>query len=103
MVAVAALRSALAAIANAEAVPAGGGGRTPTTSPHVAGAAAGLGAGEAQRQRLTAAEIGQIVESEIGERQEAAADYERGGHAEQAARLRREAQALRDVLDRQSG
>jgi len=103
MIAAAALRSALAAIANAEAIPVSGSGTAPATSPHFAGTAAGLGAGEAQRRLLTEAEIGQIVETEIGERQAVAAEYEHGGHAERAAKLRREAHALRDVLDRQSG
>jgi len=98
MVAVSALRSALAAIANAEAVPVSE-GATPTSSPHFAAAAAGLGAAEAQRRELTEAEAGQIVQTEIAERLAAAAGYERGGHAEQAGQLRREAQALADITE----
>lgn len=97
MVAASALRSALAAIANAEAVPADQSAAAPTTSQHVAGAAAGLGAGEARRRDLTDAEVGQIAGAEIAERMAAAADYESRGHAEQARRLRREARVLADI------
>ena len=46
---------------------------------------AGLGAAEAERRRLSAAEIGQIVRAEAGERERAARDYERAGHADRAA------------------
>jgi hypothetical protein len=92
-VAVLALRSALSAIANAEAV-----GPAPdiagASSLHMAGAVAGLGAGETQRRTLTAAEAGQIVQAEISERLRAARDYESSGHAARAQRLRAEADVL---------
>jgi hypothetical protein len=56
MIAVSALRSAPASIDNASAVPApppaAGGG-----SAHVAGAVPGVGAGEAERRRLSDAEL----------------------------------------------
>jgi uncharacterized protein len=97
MVAAAALRSALGAIANAEAVPVDRSATEPTTSQHVAGAAAGLGAAEARRRGLTGAEVDQIVDAEIAERMAAAADYEGRGYAEQARRLRREARVLADI------
>jgi hypothetical protein len=71
-------------------------------SPHVAGAVAGavagLAAAEAERRRLSAAEIEQIVRAEAGERERAARDYERAGHAGRADRLRREALLLLAVL-----
>ena len=96
-VATSALRSALAAIDNASAVPvapaAGAGG------PHFAGTVAGLGAGEAERRRLTEAEAEQIVLGEVAERQAAARDYDQTGHAEQAGQLRREAQVLLSVIE----
>jgi uncharacterized protein len=67
-VAVSAVRSALAALDNAQAVPA-----VPATgasdSPHFAGAAAGLGAGEAERRRLGEAEARDIVRAEVAERE----------------------------------
>ncbi|HEX5188030.1 MAG TPA: hypothetical protein VFW16_00710 [Streptosporangiaceae bacterium] len=97
MVAAAALRSALAAIANAEAVVTDPPASAPTSSEHVAGAVAGLGAAEAQRRALTDAEVGQIVDAEIAERMAAALVYESTGHAEHARRLRREAKALAHI------
>ncbi len=62
---------------------------------HIAGAAAGLGAGEASRRSLTAAEIDQIICAEIGERARAADGYDRGGQPGPAQRLRAEADVLR--------
>jgi uncharacterized protein YqeY len=93
-VAASALRSALGAIGNAEAIPAPEAPVRGANSVHIAGAAVGLGAGEAQRRGLSEAEIKKILRAEIEERLAAAADYERAGHGDRAARLRREAQAL---------
>jgi uncharacterized protein YqeY len=98
-VAVSALRSVLAAIANAEAVPQPT--RSATTTPaagapsadgaaasqHVAGGAMGLGAAEADRKTLTGDETAALVRNEIAERQAAARQYEDAGHQERAARL----------------
>lgn len=77
--AVSALRSALAAIGNAEALP------VPTppgdlASRYVAGSAAGL------------------VSAEIAERRAAAARSEQAGHAGRAGRLQREADTLAAVV-----
>jgi uncharacterized protein len=96
--AVAALRSALGAIANAEAVPPDPAGAPVASSPHVAGAAAGLGAAEAERRRLTEADVEQIVRAEAAERLTAAEEYERGGRADRADRLRHEAAVLTSAL-----
>jgi uncharacterized protein YqeY len=111
-VAVAAIRSALAAIGNAEAVqppagPAGAAGRQHgtdsqhgagrqhgTDSQHVAGAAHGAGATETARRALTVAQVSQIVAAEIADRQTAATQYDALGRTSQADRLRREAAAL---------
>jgi uncharacterized protein len=95
--AISALRSALAAIGNAQALPApasqrGGSGQ------YVAGSVAGLGAAEASRRVLTEAEIADIVSTEIAERRAAAARYEQSGHADRADRLRSEADALAAVV-----
>jgi uncharacterized protein YqeY len=112
MVAVSALRSALGAIGNAEAVepgaaaPAGLGRPADPGSPQVAGAVAGLGAAEVARRSLSAAQIEQIVRAEAAEREDAARGYERAGRADPADRLRREAQLLLAVLvddDRPAG
>lgn len=110
-----AVRSALAAVGNAEAVDpatqrghaargglaAHGGPAAQAMAPsaHFAGARAGLGAGEVPRKRLTASDVTQIVQAEITERQSAAAEYDRLGHGGQAERLRREADVLAAVLD----
>jgi uncharacterized protein len=101
LAAAAALRSALSAIGNAEAVAPPRAPESPAVKgdgevdgAHIAGAAAGLGAGEVPRRRLSEADAAAIVRAEIDERQAAAADYERAGHGDRAARLRREAEVL---------
>ncbi len=91
-----ALRSALAAIDNAEAVT-GGAATTAapaTTSEDFAGTVAGLGAAEVPRRSLTEAEAEAIVRVEIAERLAAAAGYAQAGHDSQATRLRAEASIL---------
>jgi len=97
-VAASALRSALAALDNAGAVPPGP-APVAASGPHFAGAVAGLGAGEVPRRGLAAGEAEQIVRTEIAEREAAAAGYEGAGHGEQARRLRHEAGILTSVLD----
>jgi hypothetical protein len=59
---------------------------------------AGLGAAEAQRRHLTEADITAIVRAEAAERDAAASQYERAGHAGQAAGLRHGTRALLDAL-----
>jgi uncharacterized protein YqeY len=112
-VAVTALRSALAAIDNAESVPAehspgaststgtggtGTGGTGGTGGQHIAGAVSGLGATEAERRHLTEADLRAILETEITDRATAAANYEQLGRADQATQLHAEAQILRRYL-----
>ena len=102
MTAASALRSALTAIGNAEAVGIGGdraASRT-TTSAYFAGATAGLGSAEAPRRVLNEAEIGQIVRAEISDRQAAAREYDALGRADRARRLRHEVHVLAVVLGR---
>ena len=111
-VAVSALRSALAAIGNAEAVPQPTGSTTSTSteagvaqahgaaaSQHVAGGAMGLGAAETDRKTLTGDETAALVRNEIAERQAAARQYEDAGHQERAARLLREARVIQAALE----
>jgi uncharacterized protein YqeY len=98
IVAVSALRSALGAIDNATAVPDGPVPVTRATSPHFAGAAAGLGAADTERRRLSDQEASEIVQAEAAERQAAARDYDRAGRPERAARLKREADILASAL-----
>jgi uncharacterized protein len=97
-IAVSALRSAIGAIGNAEAPAAGTASPATASGPHFAGTAAGLGAGETQRRRLSGAHIDEIVRAEISERQAAARQYEQAGHADRAARLRNEAHVLMAVV-----
>ena len=96
---VSALRSAMSAIGNAEAVDAAPSRPAGTGSAHFAGTVAGLGAGEAQRRRLTEADIAAIVRQEAAEREAAASEYERGGRTAEAARLREGARALMAALE----
>lgn len=97
MTAVLALRSALGAIGNAEAIEPGA---APSlgSSRHVAGTVAGLGAGEARRRHLSEQELCEIVQAEVAEREAAARDYQRAGRAGHAGRLRREAQVLTSAI-----
>ena len=87
-VAVSALRSALAAIENAEAVPVGA-----ASEPSV-----GVGTAEADRRVLTDADLRSIIEREVEERTSAAEEYVRHGRSDVAEGLRAEAEVLRRYL-----
>jgi uncharacterized protein YqeY len=96
--AVAALRSALAAIDNAEAV-------APEPEPEpvgddspIAKARVGLGAGEAARHELTDDDVAAIVRAEVAERLTSADEYDDHGRDERADRLRAEAAVLQAHL-----
>ncbi|WP_244929467.1 hypothetical protein [Nocardioides sp. W7] len=92
----AALRSAIAALENAEAVPVASGAAGPAevSSEHVAGAAAGLGAAEAERRVLDDAEERAIVARERAELLDAAASYDAAGDPVAAVAARRAADLL---------
>lgn len=91
---VSALRTALAAWDNAEAVTVpkvqreGG-------SEHVAGARVGIGAAEVERRVLSVEEVRALLRRQVEERVEEAERYDSHGRHEAAERLRREADALR--------
>lgn len=91
-VAVAALRSALAAIDNAQAVEAPPAPRS--SGGVVAAAVTGLGAGDVPRRHLSESDIAAIVRAEVADRRVAAADYERAGQVDAVARLTAEADVL---------
>jgi uncharacterized protein len=93
-VAASALRSALAAIANAEAVPTAATPAATAGHQHIAGSVEGLGAAEANRRPLSEADVSAIIQAEVTERQSAAAQYEQAGHPDRANRLLREADVL---------
>jgi len=90
---VSALRSALGAIDNAEAVE---------VDTHVRAGAieaspykyVGAGVSEVARRVLTEADIVAIVRAEVADRRVAAANYEATGHRDRAAELAAEADAL---------
>jgi uncharacterized protein YqeY len=94
-VVVPALRSVLSALANAEAVPVD---EQPTVaaagSEHFAGAATGVGASESARRRLSEADEMAIIDAEVAERIEAAAEAERSGYRPRADQLNAEAAVL---------
>lgn len=97
-VAVAALRSALGALDNAEAVDAGRAPQTSAGHPRLAGTVRGLRAAEVERRSLSAVEMEELVRAEVTERLAVARDYERAGHRAHAERLRREATVLNSCL-----
>ena len=96
--ATAALRGAVAAIENAEAVPVidrplvGG-------SVDVAGAALGVGATEAARLVLDGEAEREVVSAEVAALVEAQEAYAAAGDADRAAAAAAGAEVLRDVLD----
>ena len=102
-VAMSALRSALGAIANAEAVPlpeaSVGRPGPPSGNVPIAGSVAGLAGAEIGRRVLTEDEAAGIAAAEAADRRAAARDYQAAGHTDRAGRLRREAQAIEAALD----
>jgi uncharacterized protein YqeY len=88
-VAVSALRSALAAIENAGAVDTAQ--APPPVSGPIAGAVAGLGASEVERQPV---DVRAVVVAEVEQRRGAAREYDDLGRPDHAARLRAEAEVL---------
>lgn len=93
-----ALRSAVAAIENAEAVPVVD-CPTVATSADVAGAALGIGAAEAERLVLDATDERRVVAAELVALAEAEAACAAAGDTERATAASAGARVLRDVLD----
>jgi uncharacterized protein YqeY len=94
--AVAALRSTLAAIDNAEAVPPDEGADGGSLAiEHVP---IGAGATEVPRRELTAQEIELIVRDEVADREIAADGYGQAGQTAQAEKLLAEAEVLEKYL-----
>ena len=94
--ATAALRSTLAAIANAEALPVAD--SSPAAEGPIAGAATGIGATEAVRRDLSEEDIRGIVSGERTERLTAATDLASHGAEDRAEQLRAEAELLAAYL-----
>jgi uncharacterized protein YqeY len=94
--AVSALRTAIAAIDNAESVD-----QTAETTPsnaHIASAATGLGAAEAARRALSPADVRAILQAQIDDRATEANGYDALGQAQAAVKLRAEAEVLATYL-----
>ncbi|HEU5160344.1 MAG TPA: hypothetical protein VFU43_25320 [Streptosporangiaceae bacterium] len=90
------MRSALAAIDNAEAVEvpaAAGEAKAIEHSP------VGVGAAELERRALTEADVERIVRAEAAAREAAARDYDAAGAPERAESLRAEARVLLEHVD----
>ena len=92
-----ALRTAIAAIDNAEAIPALDGNQA-TTSAHIADATSGPGSTEATRRQLSSSELRDIIRAQIDERTREADRYDTLGQADAAERLRRQARTLAAYL-----
>ncbi|MBA2324640.1 MAG: hypothetical protein H0V92_11725 [Pseudonocardiales bacterium] len=96
--AVAALRSALAAIDNAGAVASGHDQQYPVTTEHLAGAVAGLGATEVERRVVSDGKIRGLLQSHVDEWTTAADGLSLLGRHDRARQLRAEADVLRRYL-----
>jgi hypothetical protein len=91
---VAALRTTLAALDNAEAVEVE---EQEFGSLAIEAAPVGVGAREVARRELSEDEVARVVRAEITDRIDAAEVYEKAGRHERARRLREEAEALASV------
>jgi uncharacterized protein YqeY len=96
-VAVRALRSALAAIGNAEAVDAA----TVPTALSTESSLTGVGTAEVARRALSYEQIVDIMRAAVGEHQAAAEQYDSLGQPERAAARRAEASVLAAYLSTQ--
>jgi membrane protein DedA with SNARE-associated domain/uncharacterized protein YqeY len=95
--AVAAIRSAMSAVDNAEAVDRG---HEPAATDGIPGhVLLGVGAGEVARRELSTQDVLAIIQAEVSERAAAAAGYERIGRTEHASTLKAEAKALQSFLE----
>src|SRR5699024_2207753 len=86
-----AIRSLLAAIDNAEALPAE---EASFGGAHVAKAALGAGAGDRPRRELANDDLAETLQAEIDERLTARAEYSRGGRQVEAGEIAQEVATL---------
>jgi hypothetical protein len=91
--ALAALRTAISAIDNAEAIATTDTQR-PVTSPDIAGASSGVGSTEAVRQSLSSGQLRDIVREQITDYAHEADRYDALGQPDAAQRLRHRARIL---------
>ena len=93
----AALRTALAALDNAEAVAAPTNGQA-AAGAHIAGAGSGVGSTEAERRAVTGGQAREILQGLIAEQEGEARRYDALGQGTAAQRLRAQAGVLRKHL-----
>jgi uncharacterized protein len=96
-IAVSAIRSAMGAVDNAEAVDRSH--ACPPAAGTIAKAHLGVGTGEVVRRELSGQDVVEIIRAEISDRTAAAAQYESLGRAEQASMLKGEATVLKSFLE----
>ena len=96
-VAIAAFRSAMGAVDNAEAVDRSQ--APPPTGGMIGDVRLGVGAGEVARRELSGHDVLEVIRAEIRDRTEGAAEYERLGRADNASRLKAEARVLMTFLE----
>ncbi len=95
-----AIRSALAALDNAEAVPiASVAGPAEGASEHVATAHVGVGSSDAPRRELSDTEERDVLSDEVAELRSAAQELESHGSNDRAEDLRRAAHVIAEALD----
>lgn len=95
---VGAMRSVLAALENAEALPVTSDETATATSEHVAGAVTGLGAGDAPRRLLSADDERAVMGREVAELRSASATLVAANQHERASELIQMAEAVEEVL-----
>jgi len=93
------MRTVIAALENAEAVKVSANATPVVMSEYVAGAAAGLGAGEATRRVISPDEERALIEREVADLVSASATLAAAGRHDRSADLLRAAHALEEVLD----
>jgi uncharacterized protein YqeY len=94
LLAVNTLRTAIAAIDNAEAIDESVGRGAAQASEHVAGASAGAFSADFPRRSLSSSAVAAVLAQQVEERRRAAAEYESLRQSEEATRLIREAELL---------
>lgn len=98
-----AMRVVLAALENAEALPAGASPASTAWSEHVAGGTVGLGAGEAPRRVLSPEDERDLIDREVAEMRSSAATLAEAGGHERAAELLRVADIVEHAVTGRGG
>lgn len=95
-----AMRTVIAALENAEAVPVESTGTPVTSSEYVAGTGRGLGVGEAPRRALSPDEERALVAREVAELRLSSETLAKAGRHERSAEVLQMAETVEEVLER---